>query len=250
MASRESNFSTYNLVTLFLDDDGIRGLAELINMPAPQFAMHASELGLPRSYVYFLSGAVGGGKTSCLAHFKSLTTFNEWIDPKPELMLKPADGLSDSDRTVVDEWINKQFKRKSFLVRHAENEVCVVDRSLIDPLAFTPSHSRKVRACELADLYGVEGAVEGEVILLVGIPQVMRGRIAERHKGGSEEYISSLQEAFRELWGMVSSVRIVDTGDKAIYQVVKEVSRIIHLEQYLCTPVRSILERVSEGNWR
>lgn len=247
-ASRESNFSTYNLVTIFLDAEGIKGLAELIHMPDEQFAMHAQEAGLPRSYLYFLSGAVGVGKTSCLAHFKSLTTFNEWVDPKPDLILKPADSLTPEERLSVDGWINKQFARKNFLVRRAENQICVVDRSLIDPLAFAPDDSLAVRAKELADLYAPQGVAEGEVIFLTGMPEVMQGRIAQRHKGGSAAYIKTLQEAFSTLWGDSSpSVRAVDTVDKSIHQVVKEVSRIIHLEKYRLTSISSLLKTAAGG---
>jgi hypothetical protein len=248
-ASRESNFSTFNLVTLFLDAAGIKGLAELIEMPDSQFAMHASELGLPRSYCYFLSGAVGAGKTSCLAHFKSLTTFSEWVDPKPDIILKPADSLMDSERAQVDAWINKQFVRKNFLIKREENKICVADRSLIDPLAFAPSDGRQQRARALALLYQQSaGVCEGEVILLTGIPEVMQGRIAQRHKGGTASYIRGLQEAFQSIWKLSVPVRIIDTVDKPINQVVKEVSRIIHLEKYRVTPISKLLMDVAEGH--
>lgn len=247
-ASRESNFSTYNLVTLFLDAQGIRGLAELLEMSDQQFAMYASELSLPRSYLYFLSGAVGGGKTSCLAYFKSLTTFDEWIDPKPDLILKPADSLTAFERTAVDEWINKQFARKNFLVGRAESQLCVIDRSLVDPLAFAPESKRKNRARALMNLYKTkEGIAEGEVILLTGIPEVMQSRIEQRHKGGSSSYIASLQGDFISMWEKAGTVRTVDTMDKSIHQVAKEVSRIIHLEEYSCAPIAKLLAGVAKG---
>ena len=70
-ATRDSNFNTYNLITLFLTEREIAALAKLISLPKPDFALAIDELGLPKSYTFYLSGAVGVGKTATLERLKT-----------------------------------------------------------------------------------------------------------------------------------------------------------------------------------
>lgn len=252
-AARETNFETYNLVTLFLSSHQIAALARLLSLSDQDFALSVSELEIPTSFTYFLSGPVGSGKTTALAHFKSLTTFDEWIDAKPQLILKAADALTPKEREEVDEWINTQFRRKNFLIARMEHEVCVIDRSLLDPLAFAEDSGRATRAAELRRLYlgKAKRIASGAVLLMCGSPEVMNIRTHQRHKQGSVAYIQKLQDRFRALWGVEQDSRegvlIVDTVDRTINEVVKEISRIIHLEPYVEAPLSSILNGLADS---
>ena len=244
----EANFDLYNLVTLHLDAEEIGALARLVVADAASIAVAIDELGLPESYVYFLSGAVGGGKTSALAYFKNLTTFDEWIDQKPALLLKAADSLSDEDKVEVDHWIDGQFRMKNLLTRRAEHQVVLVDRSPIDPIAFSKGADRRARAEQLVETYKPRGVADGMVLLMCGSPQVMDIRTHQRHKQGSVEYIERLQQSFKELWGAFdepfpAGVALVDTVDRTVHDVVREISRVVHLSDYQTADVSAVLSR-------
>ena len=60
----ESNFSVYNLITLFLGDKGIESLASLITgMDRKSFQQMCDENGVHAKFCYYLIGAVGVGNT-------------------------------------------------------------------------------------------------------------------------------------------------------------------------------------------
>ncbi len=238
-AARESNFSTYNLVTLELSSEEIAALGRLLSREDDEIVFMATQVDVPRRFTYYLSGAVGGGKTTALGYFKSLNTFDEWLEPKPAEILKAADSLTAEERTTVDEWIDQQFEKKNFLIDRAELRISIVDRSVIDPIAFAPQAGVGDRARSLIAAYARSklGATSGMVLFLVGSPPTMNVRISERHKEGSSEYIDELQLRFRKLWfgerGEASGVNVIDTVDRSIHQVVREISRVIHLCAYV-----------------
>lgn len=237
IAARESNFSIYNLVTLALSSDEIAALGRLLSRNDDEIAFMATQVSVPKRFTYYLSGAVGGGKTTSLRYFKSLNTFDEWLEPKPPEILKAADSLTDGERATVDAWIDQQFEKKNFLVNRAELRISVVDRSVLDPIAF--ARDPESRARELIATYGRSklGATSGMVLLVLGNPDTMNVRISERHKEGSVGYIADLQGRFEELWSRdgdaVMGVKIIDTVDRSVHQVVREISRAIHLSDYV-----------------
>ena len=80
----QSNFSSYNLYTLFLTATGIGALAKLISMGKDEFEMTFASK--KKKFVYYVVGSVGAGKSAAVANFRSLLTYDEWIDErKPEL---------------------------------------------------------------------------------------------------------------------------------------------------------------------
>jgi hypothetical protein len=249
-AIRESNFGTFNLVTLFLNAQEIASLGRLLSAQATDFEATTEELGLPPRYVYYLSGAVGVGKTSALAHFKSLRSFDEWLEEKPALLHRAADTLDNGEKLLVDEWINRQMRRRNFAIRRGARQLCIVDRSPLDPIAFSAPDYQK-RARELREIYGSEpprGLCSGMIILLTGNPTTMYGRTIERHKGGSVEYIRGLQETFAALWAIASSgVITVDTQDLTVDEVAKRVSRIVHLDGYVIADLSMVLAAVESS---
>jgi hypothetical protein len=253
-ATTYSNFDTYNLVTLFLNAEEIAALATLLSLPNDEFALAVNEQQLPSTYTFYLSGAVGVGKTTALTRFKSLTSFDEWLDPKDPLLHTAADKLTEGEKQTVDLWINKQFRRRNFLIGRTDTQLSVIDRSPIDPIAFAASSGladAKKRALELLDLYGsppVKGACTGKIIFMKGSPEVMNARVYDRHKEGSPEYIAKLQEKFERLWSRAASgVRTLQTMDLALADVVKTVSRIIHLEDYSVVDFNEILHSIKNS---
>jgi hypothetical protein len=249
-AIRESNFSAYNLVTLFLSEHDLASLGRLIAAPATEFEATADELGLPPRYVYYLSGAVGVGKTSVLGHFKSLRSFDEWLDEKPAILHRASNTLTDNEKATVDEWINRQMRRRNFAIGRGSCQLCIVDRSPLDPIAFSSPRFAD-RARELREVYGAEphrGPCHGTTILLEGHPATMFGRTVDRHKEGSVEYIQALQNRFRALWRLApKGVLFIDTHDLTVNEVVRRVSRLVHLNSYQAANLGSVLDSVQSS---
>jgi hypothetical protein len=83
----EANFSCYNLYTLFLNNEGIDALANLVSLSEDAFdVQHA---GHQRKFVYYVIGAVGVGKSTAISNFRNLYTYDEWIDERRPDMAVP-----------------------------------------------------------------------------------------------------------------------------------------------------------------
>lgn len=238
-----SNFETYNLVTIFLSGEEYSLLANLLTADENEFAHAVAKANIPKSFTYYLSGAVGVGKSSVLAHLKSLNAIEEWLEERPELLSKAATELTDDEQRVVDEWINGQFTRRNELVRRGDFRINVVDRSPLDPVAFAKGAS--ARAKELKAVYSGLDIAEGEVLFMSGRPETMHARTADRHKDGSAEYIDGLQKRFLKLWDGGRG-RKIDTAHLSLPEVVKKISRVIHLDDYGVSKLSVILDSISE----
>lgn len=246
-AVRHSNFNTYNLVTLFLNEGEIRSLGRLLSASDRDFAIAVDEAKLPTNFVYYLSGAVGSGKTTSLDAFKSLNSYDEWLEEKPPLLHQAADKLTPDQRRDVDDWINTQMRRRNLAIYRDNYRVSIVDRSPLDPVAFA-GLSGPTRAAELLALYGGTNAGvpwPGMVIFLCGNPEVMHGRTMERHKGATTDYVEQLQQRFVELWKRSNGgVEIVQTVDMSTSDVVQRIARIIHLGDYVPVDLTKVADTV------
>jgi hypothetical protein len=125
----------------------------------------------------------------------------------------------------------------------------IVDRSPLDPIAFSKtSGERRKRAAELRQLYARSkaGPCRGKVVLLAGNPEVMHARIVDRHKQGSPDYIGDLQNRFLELWAQApAGVKKLNCVDLDLSQLVKRISRVIHLDDYEEVDFSELLDRTT-----
>lgn len=250
-AVRESNFKTYNLVTLFLNERELGSLGRLLSLSETEFAVAVDEAQLPTSYVYYLSGAVGSGKTTSLGAFKSLNSYDEWLEEKPALLHQAANTLTPPQKLEVDEWIDKQMRRRNLVIHRANYRVTIVDRSPLDPVAFAGPKGRE-RAARLKALYQASSAkapCPGMIIVLCGNPEVMHGRTVERHKDATVEYVRKLQDRFVRLWGDAGAgEEIIDTVDVPPSDVVQRISRVIHLGEYRPVDLAHVAEALCSGD--
>lgn len=111
---------------------------------------------------------------------------------------------------------------------------------------FAKNSERGQRARALEKIYSAKGVADGMVFLLRGTPEVMDIRTHQRHKQGSVEYIAGLQRAFEELWGVndgvgPAGVVVIDTVDRTVGQVVKEISKHVHLGPFTAVGLPSLL---------
>ena len=233
-AIRKANFSTYNLVTLFLTTDEIKELARLLVADRNEFSGQCdAELdGVCTEYCYYLTGPVGSGKTTTLEQIRSVGTFDEWVDRRHSLLGRPHTELAAVERAGVDEWINQQFRKKNRRISTAFNLVALVDRSPLDPLYFVADRdSESKRAKELLQWMApsqgpITRIAPGHLIVLKCDPRVLKLRLAPRDKTYTEEQLISQAKTIEDLWcGQPAAV--IDTTNMSISQVVAKVLEII-----------------------
>lgn len=230
-----SNFDVYNLITLFLRSSEIAALGRLLTVETGALADLADAEGVPTSYCFYLSGAVGVGKTTAVGLFPSLTMYDEWTDPKHPLLVRPFTELNPDETKEVDGWVSEQFRKKNWLLLRDEQGIQVVDRCQLDPLAFVSEEHRTARAAGLiASIIPKKSKRRiraGHVIVLRGDPRVMAARIRDRHKGGTEQYVAKQQQEFDKIYPADGVTRL-DVRDFVPEDVVRRIARIIHLEPY------------------
>ncbi|MCI0559166.1 MAG: SIR2 family protein, partial [Nitrososphaera sp.] len=132
-----SNFEVYNLITLFLGDRGIRSLARLIKLSGERFEQLAVRNRIRVKFSYYLIGCVGIGKSTTISHVRSLCTYDEWLDERPQILAIPPDRLSKNERRRADNWIANQFYKKNWSLMTSKEGIHVIDRTPLDPLTFT-----------------------------------------------------------------------------------------------------------------
>lgn len=227
-----SNFSSFNLFTLFLDRQGIADLATLISKVESSFELdHPQD---QRKFVYYVVGSVGAGKSTAASNFRSLTTYDEWIDErKPELAV-PDDQVEEKLREPMDAWIREQFRKKNYALLNKKEGIHLVDRSPLDPLTFGEAKDRKTKASRLLETITDNNArkvEQGHIILLdcdVGDVQL---RNSLKHKYWPPEKYEELLKSIREVYGTVRVTTICTRGREQD-AVAKEIARVIFLHDY------------------
>lgn len=237
-AIKWANFHVYNLITLFLNEAEIAALAELLycgGLDDNHFVDLSLEVDKCAVYRFYLTGALGVGKSSTVNQLRNLMVLDEWAEPRLPLLAKPWDTLTHSERDKCDSWIAKQFKIKNDKLRHEKIGIALVDRPPMDPLVFTPLSERSTKAFFLLNTICPGGKweiAEGTVIFLVGNSKELAARVLVTGKSGyTEDRLSDMENSLRSVYDG-EGVRIVDTRGMSIAQVTRRVSEIIHFEEY------------------
>jgi hypothetical protein len=246
-ALRDANFEVYNLVTLFLRDDEIAAFGRLLAMPETDLRREAEEIGVHLKYFYYLTGAIGAGKTTCLSYFGSFKTYEEWAEPRPAELKKAWKDLSDDERTRLDQWIIHQFDLKNHKLLDRRIGIHVIDRTPLDPLAFTETSDIKKKAGMIAQ--GLSPGMsarrpqDGHIILLTGAPDDMEARAIGRHKQSPADVIREMQQQLKQILDGFP-VTAIDTLGLSIPQVVKRVAQTILLETYSPVDLSALLRQI------
>ena len=247
----ETNFKVYNLITLFLTSQEIEHLLQLINddeVSNDHLKRLALNSGTELKYTYYMTGALGVGKSTTTERLRNLHVMDEWQDAKPAILGKAWDTLSPRERERADAWIVAQFVKKNQLLRELDGAVVsVVDRPPLDPIAFTPHQSRrrKAKTLKAAMCPDAGDTVErGVVILLVGQARELSARV--RARGRADYNVKRLEKMQRDLSRIydsrrVEGVRVVDTTFMNITDVTKRVAEIIHRETYTPADLTQVL---------
>lgn len=250
-AVTSSNFDVYNLVTLFLDLDEIAALGRLLTADSRALADVADADGVPLSYCYYVSGAVGAGKSTAVGLFPSLTMYDEWIDPKHPLLVQTFTELSPEEAADVNQWVSAQFRKKNWLLVSDPEGIQVVDRCQLDPLAFVREEDVQQRAQSL--LSSIVPAKSkrkiraGHVVVLRGDARVMAARTKERHKNATTAYVDKQQNVIEAIYSTTGVTRL-DVRDLAPDEIVRRLARIIHLDEYVECDLNARLKYFAENS--
>lgn len=237
-AIRRANFHVYNLITLFLTEHGIAALADLLYggfIEDCEFADRLVESGGSATYHFYLTGALGVGKSTTTTQLRNLTVLDEWAEPRLSLLAKPWDALTRKEEEKVNNWIVNQFRIKNDRLRHEKFSIALVDRPPMDPLAFTTPAKRPAKAKVLLDTISAGGKwkiADGIVIVLTGDPKELAARVlATGRDGYTAKKLAKMEKDLRSVYNG-DGVTVVETRGKSVADVTRRVSEIIHFDDY------------------
>lgn len=249
----DSNFEVYNLITLFLSKKEIAALGLLLSMDNKEFRRLVEERGKINIYRYFITGPVSVGKSTMISHFQSLKTYDEWLEPRPPGMEKdPSKVENKDDLKQIDAWIAKQIGLKNVDLLEYSTGLHIIDRAPLDAFAFTPP-DEWIEKAQLIKKGVSPGKSKrelcpGHIIFMIGDPQVMASRAIMKHKDTDANKLEEQQDVLKEVYGKEKmGVTVVDTRDKTIGQVAKEIARIIHCNHYTEANMQEWLNQIEKG---
>jgi hypothetical protein len=248
-----ANFDVYGVITLHLTKAGMCSLGRLLSCSDAQLRDSLDSLDLKKRHIYYISGAVGSGKTSVIQHLKSISTLAEWKEPRPALLQKPHTSLNEEERREVDVWVSRQFRSKNFRLLAAHDLLIACDRTPLDPLVFANPDELSHRAKEHLDVIQPnqkgEKLLPGHVILLTASAEELMARAKERHKGADLPYLRKQQDLFKNLFGSEenSAITELSTSSRTLSSVVRAVCKVIHLGEYIEFDLAARLEELARG---
>lgn len=237
-----ANFKVYNLVTLFLHDEEIRALGEVIDIdrcPTTEFCDFAEQHDIQVRFRFYVTGALGVGKTTAINHFRNLVVLDEWLEQRLPILAKSWDKLTNDEKKTADEWIINQFKRKNDKLRNEREGIFVLDRGPLDPVSFTPDAEWNNKAARLLSTicpgqsqWQVE---DGRVVLLQGESTELALRmVITQRQDYTAEKLQSMEERLGKAYG-VEGVTRFDTRSFTPSDVARRIAEIFHLEPYAPT---------------
>ncbi|MFB9136044.1 SIR2 family protein [Vibrio olivae] len=248
------NFELYNFVTLFLNDEEISCLIEIISLlDDDKFSDLYDEAGVSENYLYHLSGPVSVGKTSCISRLQGMSIVDEWLDQRNNLIAKPSNELNNEERQQVDDWILGQVRQKNRRFKIAKAGIHVMDRAPVDAFAFVDKTEWSDKAKQIIEIVcrndlSEKGVTKASVIFLKGSPKELEYRQKYRGRKGDSEYLKGQQNHLVEVYSdpvLDGNVKFIDTRNKSIASVTKEIVRNIFLSEYKTCDFNKLLEKHS-----
>jgi dephospho-CoA kinase len=248
----EYRFNVYNLITLFLTEQRIAALGRLIQVPVDDFPNLAQRAGVKAKYIFYLTGIPGIGKTTILRHLASLGTYDEWTtDPLP-LLAQPYSELTENDRQYLDDWVAKQFRTKNEALLKEREGMFVIERAPLDPISFESEQEIPAKAAlyrsKIVPTPRVDEICAGRVLLLWGDTGTVAARIASRQTiKQPSTYLEELQNKLRKRVYSAPGVHPMRSTDWSIPELVRAVSRSIHLGEYEEVDLLALLKKIEES---
>lgn len=250
----EYRFEVYNLITLFLNDEEIASLGRLLGYDFEHLEDIAAEAGVNLTWVYYLTGIPGIGKTSVVRYMQSLWAYDEWPEEPLQTLAKPFPDLTTAERDTLDNWVARQFAIKNENLIGEREGVFLIDRATLDPITFVDEANmpRKAEHYKEALKRGDDKCLlrAGRVLLLVGDTKEISTRLLLRGEVGrrsNSDYLGEQQEKLKSIY-CVDGVQQVDTINLTLPELVKKIARIIHREDYHEVDLEALLQSIQDGD--
>lgn len=249
---RDVNFEVYGVITLHLVDEEFASFGRLLACSDDEYAEAADRLGVRTKEIYYITGAVGAGKSSAVQKMKSLCWIGEWVEAKPEVLAKPHVELTSEERQSVDSWISQQFRKKDFKIGGIAHGLVICDRSPLDPLAFSKPNELQRRATEhietIAPRASPRRLARGHVIFLTATGGELLSRAKHRHIEANDAYLEDQQRTLKEIYAMPNkAVTEISTCGRSLTQVVRAIAKEIHLRDYIEFDVHHRIEELANS---
>lgn len=258
-----TNFDTYNLRTLFLSSEELKSIGKLVyhgyspeskRLEDNQIIHFAKENGIEVGFYFYMIGAIGVGKSTTVSHLRSLVTHDEWYEDRlPRLgdNWKTLEGEEQQkERARVDEWLATQFKQKNYELIDTKLGISVCDRCPLDPISFTPESRWREKAEYLFKIIcpgeKPEKLQPGHVIYLWDDPEHLDIRVRRSPKKYDKASLAELQDKLDKIYDM-EGVTKINCRFQSFYEIMKRVSRIIHMEKYKPAHIHDRLTSIKEG---
>jgi energy-coupling factor transporter ATP-binding protein EcfA2 len=241
----QTNFKAFGVLSVPLFADEYSAFFRLLTIDEEYLVDLASEHDVALVYRYYLVGPPGSGKSSILAHLGCLVTHDEWPDTRPDLLARAPESLSEPENRIVNAWLNRQFRLKNRRLLRAEIGIHVVDRSPLDPLTYQDTISKqRQRATDLRR--GLRSPVAaGHVIRFIGPADVLALRLILLQKDLEPDVIGRIATR-TDLLYQGEGVTTIDTTNRTLLDVAKEVSDLIHLRDVTVQDLDGMLARACE----
>ena len=245
-----SNFEVYSLITLFLDNEELAKLSEIIALEKGDFKTKADIVGVKTKYNYYLVGTVGSGKSTILFHFGNLKQYEEWMDERPHELAKPFSKLSPDEKNRVNAWINNQFYKKNLAILKESEGIHLIDRSPLDPITFIPKEDEKQSRAQsmLISISPGESRYKiepGQIVFLRSEPGELINRLlAKRKTNWDKKTLQTLQDRTLEIYDDLQINEIENIG-RPIDCVVKSVAKMIFVQDYNSSDLHERLTKIA-----
>lgn len=245
------NFDVYNLITLFLNRQEIQALGVLLRMEPNDFMHIAEDIGEKTVFKFFITGSVAVGKTTVVSQFQSLKTYDEWLEPRPPGMETDPSKIDHSDIIKIDNWVADQVASKNLILLDKKEGIYIIDRTPLDAFAFTPREQWNEKACLLKSKISPgefsRKLCPGHIIFLEGDPEVMAVRAVITHKRTNAKSLNEQQERLNEVYSEREGISRIDTKEKSVWQVTKEIAHIIFNKPYKEAPMQEMMDVFQMG---
>src|SRR5262249_44480879 len=150
----------------------------------------------------------------------------------------PSFVVKDNKIQEIDRWVVEQWRAKNFVLFKSKTPgIDIIDRCPLDAFAFTDEDKWKDKAVftrkNITPKKSTTPLCKGKVILLIGNPKTMAVRALKLHKEVTFDKLDYRQNLLKIVYDKHNQGIVeLDTRDKSIEQVSKEVSRIIHVDDY------------------
>ena len=248
------NFDVYNLITLFLNDEEISALGILLNIDEKNFNWLVEQANGYKTYKYYITGPVAVGKSTALSHYKNLSTYEEWVEPLMKEMEKDPSLVESEKIKLIDNWVADQWAIKNAMINQTASGIYVIDRCPLDAFAFTKNHEWKEKAKLLrSKINPGRSSIKlcpGHIIFLKGDPEILAVRAIATHRKTTKEKLEVQQNKLAFVVSRFNDgVSVIDIREKSISQVVKEVAKIVHENEYTEAQMDKVLKQFEKGKF-